>query len=161
MNRPLSLDETVDRIMGVMEVAFEPAFGEAWNRRQVMDALSMPNTHCLLAGPDGREPGLRETIAGFTMSRGVLDEEELLLIAVRPQMRGQGIGAVLMARFVNAAKSRGATKFYLEMRDGNPAIHLYGRFGFEQVGRRRNYYISGNAGPFDAITFSRSDIKTV
>ncbi|MEO0057507.1 MAG: hypothetical protein RIT17_960, partial [Pseudomonadota bacterium] len=33
---------TIDRIMAVMEAAFDPAYGEAWNRRQVADALSMP-----------------------------------------------------------------------------------------------------------------------
>ena len=40
-----------------MEAAFDPAYGEAWTRRQVGDALVLPNTHYLLCGPDGAEPG--------------------------------------------------------------------------------------------------------
>ena len=44
---------TIDRIMAVMEAAFDPAYGEAWNRRQVTDALAMPNTHALAVDADG------------------------------------------------------------------------------------------------------------
>ena len=75
------IDE-LDRIMAVMEAAFDPAFGEAWTRRQVSDSLLMPNTHYLLAGADGHAPCEDAPAAGFTLSRGAFDEEELLLIAV-------------------------------------------------------------------------------
>ena len=38
----------VSRIMAVMEVGFDPTYGEAWNLRQVHDALSLPSTHALV-----------------------------------------------------------------------------------------------------------------
>ena len=44
------MTDDLDRIMAVMEAAFDPAFGEAWTRRQVGDARVLPNTHYLLAG---------------------------------------------------------------------------------------------------------------
>ena len=147
--------DDLDRIMAVMEVAFDPTYGEAWTRRQVGDALILPNTFYLLAGPDGRAPGEDEAAAGFVLSRGAADEEELLLIAVAPAHRGRGIGAALLERFFAEAKARGAERLFLEMRDGNPAETLYRRHGFVRVGRRRAYYRRGTGAPLDAITFAR------
>ena len=149
------MTDDLDRIMAVMEAAFDPAFGEAWTRRQVSDSLIMPNTHYLLAGPDGRAPREGEPAAGFAMSRGAADEEELLLIAVHPDHRGRGIGGTLLERFLAAAQARGCVRLFLEMREGNTAEALYRRHGFESVGRRRHYYRRGSVSPLDAITFAR------
>ncbi len=149
------MTDDLDRIMAVMEASFDPAFGEAWTRRQVADALLLPNTHYLLAGPDGRAVRENAPTAGFALSRGAADEEELLLIAVHPQYRRRGIGGALLARFIVEAEARGATRQFLEMREGNTAGPLYMRHGFASVGRRRHYYRRGNGPPLDAITFSR------
>jgi ribosomal-protein-alanine N-acetyltransferase len=150
--------DDLDRIMAVMEAAFDPAFGEAWTRRQVSDSLVMPNTHYLLAAVDGQVPGEGRPAVGFTLSRGAADEEELLLIAVHPDHRGQGIGAALLERFVETAQARGAKRLFLEMREGNKAEALYRRHGFESVGRRRHYYRRGSGSPLDAITFAREHL---
>lgn len=149
------MNSALDHIMAVMEVAFDPAYGEAWTRRQVTDALAMANTHCLLAGPGGEPFSGAGIVAGFALSRGAADEEELLLIAVRPDCRGRGVGAALLTRFIVEARQRGAQRLFLEMREGNVAEHLYRRRGFREVGRRRNYYSSGRNGQYDALTFSR------
>lgn len=148
------MTDDLDRIMAVMEAAFDPAYGEAWTRRQVGDALILPNTHYLLAAQDGDTPADGESAAGFALSRGTVDEEELLLIAVDPLHRRRGIGDALLGRFVTAARSRGANRLFLEMRDGNPAEALYRRHGFARVGRRKAYYRRGTDGPLDAITFA-------
>jgi ribosomal-protein-alanine N-acetyltransferase len=152
------MTDDIDRIMAVMEAAFDPAFGEAWTRRQVEDSLALPGTHYLLLGADKRAPTDDASAAGFTLSRSVVDEEELLLIAVRPELRGRGIGGALLARFVAAARARGAARLFLEMRDGNPAEALYRRHGFDSIGRRRNYYRRGNGPPLDAITFALDSV---
>ena len=149
------MTDDLDRIMTVMEAAFDPAYGEAWSRRQVEQALILPNTHYLLAGVDGAAPGENEPAAGFVLSRSVADEEELLLLAVDPRWRGRGIGSTLLARFIAAAGERGSERLFLEMREGNPAEALYRRHGFATVGRRRHYYRRGTLSPLDAITFAR------
>lgn len=149
------MTDDLDRIMEVMEAAFDPVYGEAWTRPQVEDALVMPNTHYLLAGPDGRAPGGGRNAAGFVLSRGAADEEELLLIAVDPAHRGRGIGTALLERFFAEARARGAQRLFLEMREGNPAESLYRRHGFASVGRRKAYYRRGTGAPLDAITFAR------
>ena len=150
----------LDRIMAVMEAAFDPAYGEAWNRRQVADALSMPSTHTLVVDCDGMLIGADDasdrTAGGFVLSRHVLDEEELLLIAVSPDARRRGVGAALIEQLFAAALARGTARIFLEMRRGNPAIHLYRKFGFEPIGERRNYYRMANGERIDAITFARS-----
>ena len=151
------MSDDLDRIMAVMEAAFDPAYGEAWTRRQVGDALVLPNTYYLLAGADGHAPGDGENAVGFVLSRGAADEEELLLIAVDPRRRGRGIGTALLTRFIAEAGARGAARLFLEMREGNPAESLYRRHGFATVGRRRAYYRRGTAAPLDAITFARGE----
>jgi [ribosomal protein S18]-alanine N-acetyltransferase len=151
--------DDLDRIMAVMEAAFDPAFGEAWSRRQVSDSLLMPNTHYLLAGADGRPPREGQPAAGFALSREVVQEEELLLIAVHPAHRGRGIGGALLEAFAGAARKRGSTRLFLEMREGNKAESLYRRHGFESVGRRQHYYRRGSGSPLDAITFARELVQ--
>ena len=151
-----AMEDDIDAIMRVMNAAFDPQFGEAWNRRQVTDALAMPNTWYLLADQAGEDPASPENTVGFVMSRGTGDEEELLLVAVEPDARGRGIGRRLMDRFANDAKLRGVSRIFLEMREGNPAGQLYLSQGYIAVGRRRNYYCSGSSGAIDALTFSKS-----
>ncbi|MBI1403096.1 MAG: GNAT family N-acetyltransferase [Porphyrobacter sp.] len=150
----------LDRIMTVMEAAFDPAYGEAWNRRQVADALALPNTHALVVDAEGAPiaegRASSRAPAGFVLSRAVLDEEELLLIAVVPGARRRGLGAILINHLFDAARTRGITRLYLEMRRGNPALHLYRKLGFEPIGERPNYYRMANGERIDAITFGCS-----
>lgn len=150
--------DLIDQIMAVMEVAFDPAYGEAWNRRQVTDALQFPSTHALVVDGDGAPipDDSSATPAGFVLTRHVLDEEELLLIAVAPGARRRGVGAALLAHLLAAARSRNVSRIFLEMRRGNPAVHLYHKFGFEPIGERRNYYRMANGERIDAITFGMS-----
>lgn len=147
--------DDVDRIMAVMTAAFDPAYGEAWNRRQVEDALVVGNCHYLLAWPEGIASD-DEPPAGFCLSRTGFEEEELLLFAVAPQFRGMGIGRTMLERFSREARARGAHRLLLEMRHGNPAERLYVRFGFVPIGRRANYYRTPDGSRIDAITFAHT-----
>ena len=139
--------DDIDRIMAVMAAAFDPAFGEAWSRRQVEDALLVGTSHYRLIG----EPA---QTSGFYLSRHVAGEEELLLIAVRPDERGRGLGKQLLEQFARDAISRGAKRLLLEMRADNPARSLYLALGFVPIGKRPNYYQIGSGSPRDAITFA-------
>ncbi len=144
--------DPVDAIMVVMQEAFDPAFGEGWTRAQISDVLILPSTHYRLAMSDPLGDGQRE-VQGFTLSRIAADEEELLLIGVRPKFRGRGIGKALMQAFCNEARRRGARHLFLEMRKGNNAQSLYESLGFTCVNRRENYYRRATNGPIDALTF--------
>jgi ribosomal-protein-alanine N-acetyltransferase len=62
----------------------------------------------------------------------------------------------LLEQFIDRARSDGATRVHLEVRDGNPAIAMYRAAGFEPVGRRRKYYHAADGRNFDALTFARA-----
>ena len=146
--------EDVDRIMAVMAQAFDPHWGEAWTRRQIEDALTLPTTGYVLAGHDGNWHGEEQEAAAFALTRQTLDEAELLLIAVVPHAQGRGLGRSVLAQVISEARSRGAAKLFLEMRHNNPAEHLYRAVGFEPVGRRPNYYRLADGTRLDAVTFA-------
>lgn len=146
--------DPIDAIMAVMEAAFDPDFGEAWNRRQVGDALALGNCRYYLSDRKGRMPARPEDAAGFILSRQALDEEELLLIAVRPEWRRKGIASALFTRFAADARLRGVHKIFLEMRKGNSAGNFYTEIGFDVIGSRPNYYNRGRIRGIDAITYA-------
>lgn len=148
-------DDDVDRILDVMDAAFAPEFGEAWNRRQVTDALTIGNCRYGIVDSTGQKPEQGVAAAGFFMIRGVLDEAELLLLAVKPEMRGGGLGGKLLEMFESDAANHGQTRLFLEMREGNPAEFLYRKFGFTQIGRRPKYYTGAGGTRLDALTFEK------
>ena len=147
--------DDVDRIMAVMQTAFAPEYVEAWNRRQVEDALLLGNCHYRLLAPTGAEPEGHEQAAGFFLSRHGFEEEELLLLAVDPACRRKGIGSKLLILLANDAKARGAKRLFLEMRRGNPAELLYQAHDFSPIGERYNYYRTLSGDRLDAITFCK------
>jgi ribosomal-protein-alanine N-acetyltransferase len=148
--------DDVDRIMAVMAAAFDPEYGEAWNRGQVENALIFGNCHVILIGPHGSEPSGDDAAAGFILSRTTLDEEELLLFAVSPEFRQRGLGGKMLQRLFKDCRARGVTDIHLEMRRGNSAENLYRSCGFAPVGQRPNYYRTSSGLSIDAITFRLS-----
>jgi ribosomal-protein-alanine N-acetyltransferase len=139
----------LDAVMTVMDDSFDPRFGEAWTASQCAGLLPMPGVWLILA----REG---DAAIGFALGRAVAGEAELLLLAVRREAQGRGIGKMLLDRFAEEAKGRGAARLHLEVREGNHALSLYERSDYVLVGRRRNYY-SGRAGQtYDALTLARS-----
>lgn len=135
-------------VMTAMADAFDPLFGEAWTEAQCAGVLGMPGSWLLLARIGGQP-------AGFAMLRTVVREAELLLIAVRPAHRRHGIARALLKRVASDAVACGIDTLHLEVREGNPAVDLYCAAGFEQVGRRRDYYRGRTGKVFDALTFKR------
>ncbi len=148
------MTDDLDRIMAVMNVAFDPAYGEAWNRRQVEDALAFGNCHYGLVGAQGMPPLEDEPAVGFFLSRTGFGEEELLLLGVNPEFREQGLGRHLLNELAKGAKGRDVSRLLLEMRRGNPAESLYRSFGFYSIGERREYYRLQSGERIDAITFA-------
>lgn len=140
--------EDLDGVMLVMTSAFDPAYGEAWTRSQCAGILPMTGVALTVARDAQGEP------VGFALFRSLAGEAELLLLGVKPEHRRRGIGRLLLDAFVERARTDGAARVHLEVRDGNPAIAMYRSAGFADAGRRRGYY-RGNNGRFDAITLAR------
>ncbi len=139
----------LDALAAISTVAFDPRFGEAWSPVQLRGTLQQPGSWLRIAR-DGDRP------VGFSLCRLIVDEAELLLIAVCPESRGTGVGTALLAAALDDARARGVSEIFLEMRDGNAAARaLYAGRGFVEVGRRRDYYRGAGDQRFDAITMRR------
>lgn len=83
-------------------------------------------------------------------------EAEVHTIGVDPQLQGEGVGELLLTEILAEADRRRSTVF-LEVRVGNgPAIGLYKKHGFVQLGVRKNYYQPSGA---DALTMRRDAVK--
>lgn len=140
----------LDSVIRIMNDAFDERFGEAWTRSQCAGILPMPGVRLVVARfSDGQA-------AGFSLHRTISDEAELLLLAVAPEFRRQGIGRMLLDQFMDHSSSSGVTRVHLEVREGNPAVIMYRSAGFTLVGRRRKYYRGRFGGDFDALTLSRN-----
>jgi len=82
-----------------------------------------------------------DAIQGFLVARSLGSEWELENIAIAGSARRRGLGTRLLGEFLKAARSRGATAVFLEVRESNSAARrLYEKAGFLEAGRRAAYY---------------------
>lgn len=85
--------------------------------------------------------GRSGAVLGFIISRKVLDEAEVLTIAVGPEHRRQGVAAALLEVHLSTMAMERVRHLFLEVDEANvPAKTLYARFGFVEKGRREGYY---------------------
>lgn len=139
----------LDDVMSIMDDSFDPSYGEAWTAPQCAGLLPMPGVWLSIAR-DGDDP------VGFALGRAIAGESELLLLAVKRGRRGRGVGQALLRRFENISVERNARRLHLEVRDGNPAVRLYEKAGFSEVGRRINYYRGRDGQVYDALTYAKT-----
>lgn len=87
--------------------------------------------------------GVDGVLAGYVVGWHVMNEGELANLAVEPLARRHGVGRILLDAMLADATRRNVDRVFLEVRESNAAARrLYAARGFEQVGRRRNYYRS-------------------
>ena len=139
----------LDDVMAIMSEAFDPGYGEAWTEQQALSMLALPGVWLSIASIGGRP-------AGFALNRMVVDEAELLLLAVARDSRRQGVGMALIERSRIIARQRNGCRLHLEVRHNNPAIALYNKAGFSLIGRRPGYYRGIDGQIHDALTLSCS-----
>jgi ribosomal-protein-alanine N-acetyltransferase len=103
-----------------------------------------------------REEGNRKAPpGGFVLARLVMDEAEILTIAVAPQAQRKGLGHALMDATLRHLHNARASMLFLEVDELNtPALALYRRLGFKQVGKRPGYYETAT-GRSAALTMRR------
>jgi len=124
----------------------QACFPDPWSERLLEDALFDPQA-CFIAAED--EEG---HILGYAGLHAVLDEGYIDNIAVEPDARRHGVASALLDVFCRFAGEHLAF-LSLEVRASNaPAIALYEKFGFRNVGTRRDYYIHPRE---DAIIMTR------
>ena len=109
-------------------------FSDPWSEKSIGSELNNRLSYWLVA-MEG------DTLVGYVGSQSVLGESDMMNIAVRPEHRRKGIAEALVLALVAGLSEKGNHSLMLEVRVSNdPAIALYEKLGFVQVGRRPNYY---------------------
>lgn len=111
-----------------------------WTAVQIAQTLASPHSFAL-SRPQG-----------FMIGTALLDEAELLTLAVDPAARRQGIGRDLLGEFCTFARQKGAARAFLDVAaDNSAALALYAAAGFAQTGLRRGYYKQPDGAAIDAV----------
>jgi len=114
------------------------AFSHPWTRGIFLDSLQSYDCWLMFEG---------DQQVGHGVINVIIDEAHLLNIAVKPQSQGRGLGLRLLERLMSRALELSAGECFLEVRASNLAAYrLYEQYGFNEVGRRRDYYpaVGGN-----------------
>lgn len=107
-------------------------FSEPWSHKTIVNELTNPNAVVLVAASG-------QNVVGYINSHICIDEADINNIAVTENYRKRGIGDALISHLLGEID---VNSVYLEVRESNlGAIKLYNKFGFKQVGTRKNFYI--------------------
>ena len=109
-------------------------FSDPWSEQSIASELDNVLALWYVALDDDR-------VVGYIGSQTVCGETDVMNIAVHPDYRRRGIGQILIEELVREVKNLGSISLTLEVRSSNaPAVSLYEKLGFSQVGLRKNYY---------------------
>ena len=124
---------TADHVAQVAQIE-RLCFRDPWSENSVAGELTNKLAHWIVLEEDGR-------VLGYVGTQTVMDETDMMNIAVHPDHRRKGIADALMAALISDLERMGSHSLTLEVRVSNePARKLYERWGFAEVGRRKNYY---------------------
>lgn len=122
-------------------------FDEFWSEPHWRAQIEQPRNRLLGIDCDAQ-------LVGYALFSTVLDEAELLQIAIDPAWRRQGLAQRLLQQAQTELAAAGIVRLLLEVRLSNqPAVQLYRRLGFSEDGRRRDYYPTAT-GREDALLMS-------
>ncbi|RJG10452.1 ribosomal-protein-alanine N-acetyltransferase [Pseudomonas cavernicola] len=108
------------------------AFSHPWTRGIFLDGLKSYDCWLMFEG---------EQQVGHGVINVIIDEAHLLNITIAPQSQGRGLGLLLLEHLMRRACELKAGECFLEVRASNQsAYRLYERYGFNEIGRRRDYY---------------------
>lgn len=109
-------------------------FSDPWSEASFRSTFAHPRVVASVVERDG-------AVRGYSIAWVVDDEAELANLAVAPDARRAGLGALLLDALLREVASRGGATVHLEVRASNVAAQaLYRARGFEVSGRRRLYY---------------------
>lgn len=122
-------------------------FDNFWSYNILKQELENKNTTYIVAKENNE-------VVGFAGISTCLDEATLNNIVVKKSCRGRGIGGELLESLIDLCGDLHMRTFTLEVDTENaPAIHLYEKFGFKNLGIRKKYY----NGSRDAYIMTKSD----
>ena len=145
MSNPLHFRAMTEADLDTVLAIENAAFSHPWTRGLYVDAVKSYECWVMFVG---------EQQVGHGVIDLILDEAHLLNITIAPAYQGRGLGLVLLEHLMSRARQRGGQECFLEVRASNQsAYRLYERFGFNEIGRRRNYYPAPGGGE-DALVMA-------
>ena len=109
-------------------------FDDFWNIDILKDELKSENSKFICAT-------LENTVVGFAGIKIILDEADIMNIAVMKNYRRQGVATLLLNHILHICQEKNIKTIHLEVNEENfSAISLYQKFGFKECGRRKKYY---------------------
>ncbi len=130
-------------LRAVLDENFSPPDGVAKTNLDLCAFVRSKLSRYDVAGADQKSQEMSGTssLLGFIAVQVLVDVFEIQRIAVLPDVRNLGIGALLMTEVMRRGKAMEAASIMLEVSEGNShARRLYSAFGFKVVGRRKSYY---------------------
>lgn len=133
---------TVPDLDAVMDVE-KVSFSSPWSKNTYRHEITR-NQHGAywVVSPSIRADGLAPPVLAYAGTWQMGDEVHVTTIAVHPRWRRRKLGEWTLLKVIEAVRQNGACLVTLEVRTTNdPAIALYRKLGFEEVGKRRGYYL--------------------
>lgn len=128
-------------------------FARGWSEAEFEQLLFQDAVFGFLGAPAGRRA---QPPAGFVLARQAGGEGEILTILVARGHRRHGLGRQLMDSVLRRLHAERAESLFLEVEENNaPAIALYRRLGFRQVGGRPDYYRTADGRRSGALVMRR------
>ena len=118
-------------------------FTDAWSKQGFLDTLHSPYAISLVAVEEacGSAEKGQARILGYIIMYISFEEGEISNVAVAESAQNQGIGSSLLQAMLEIGGAESVTRFILEVRVSNePAIALYNKYEFKQIGIRRDFY---------------------
>ena len=124
----------IDSDLEALTALEEMCFTDAWSANLMSEMFAGDLDEVFVLEDEGQ-------VIGYGNIRDISGDCDLMSICVRPDRQGQGGGSLLMERILAYARGRKARQVFLEVRRSNaPAQALYRKFGFQELGVRKNYY---------------------
>jgi len=151
---------TIDDLPVILRIEHKN-FPNPWPEKTLRGCLEA-NYQCVIGFYDAQP---KEVVCYAVLMIG-FEESNLLNISVNPDFQQQGIGRRLMEHLLLISRINQAKNMWLEVRASNtPAIRLYQKLGFDQIGQRDNYYryhdAEGKPVSEHAILMSRAVVMPV
>lgn len=125
--------EEAKAIWQVAESAY--ANGSPWSLEQFEELIAFKNVTTLIAEKADRG------IVAMIVASNTSVEADIYMLAVKAAEQGEGIGQELFQELIQEMRANDLETIFLEVRESNIAANkVYQRLGFEQIGRRKNYY---------------------
>lgn len=142
--------DQLKKLSHIHQLAFSHIGQDGWSHEALANSCAATGSLLISALRDNQP-------IGFALFRQVLDEAELITLAVAPDNQGRSVGSKLLQWAEDQLRSKDVCTVFLEVRaDNAAAIRLYENLGFKATSVRKAYYKLAGAGRVDAVNYAKA-----